>query len=217
VREATLSPFFLSKFEMSQGQWKNVTGETPDQQVPDGLSPLYPVTMVSWAMCQRTLAWLGLRLPSEAEWEYAARARTTTKWWTGNERDSLRGAVNIADQAAKRANHPWLDIEDWPELDDGYPAFAPVNAFLPNPFGLHNVHGNVWEWCADGDQEHPNLASATDPLVGSKTSQLRVGRGGAYNLAAYHTRVTNRQSYTPGTEQPNLGLRPARAIESESR
>ncbi|NOT29666.1 MAG: protein kinase, partial [Planctomycetes bacterium] len=153
VHAVTLSPFLLSKYEMTQGQWLRFVGKNPSYyQPPGGLAPslLHPAEQVSWLDCMGIMERLGLSLPSEAQWEYGARGGTSSVWWPGDERQKLIGAVSLADQAAARGGATWSDIKDWPELDDGFVVHAPVERFAPNPFGLHNVHGNVWEWCLDG-------------------------------------------------------------------
>ncbi len=216
VHAVPLSPFFLSKYEMTQGQWLRFTGRNPSSyQPPGGLAPslLHPVEQVSWTTCMEVCERLSLSLPSEAQWEYAARAGSTSVWWTGSERDSLLGAANLADQTAKRAGADWQGLKDWPELDDGHAVHAPVNAFLPNAFGLHSVHGNVWEWCLDGyDGDFYKRATAKDPVSDPGGSSYRVNRGGSFVLAASLARSANRNNDSPEFADIILGCRPARSI-----
>jgi len=219
VHQVTLSPFFLSKYEMTQGQWQRFVGKNPSYTAPGSTyegkktSRIHPVERVSWADCMEVTNRLGLSLPSEAQWEYGARAGTTTVWWTGSERDSLVGAVNLADQAARRGGQTWVHIQDWPELDDGYVAHAPVNEFRANAFGLHNVHGNVLEWCLDGyDGSFYNRGATKNPLSSPEASSTRVNRGGNFYNAAASARSAIRSVYPPSNADDVLGLRPARLI-----
>jgi|GEM_PF-479440 len=156
IHTVTIEPFLLAKFQVTQAQWLRFTGENPSaygQGTNFGRKlhkPMNPVEQVSWDDCQSFLSKLKLRLPAEAEWEYSARGDTATIWWTGNDRDSLKGAVNVADKYLKENGGP----PGWPyemDFNDGYSAHAPVNDphFRPNPFGLHHVTGNVFEWCHD--------------------------------------------------------------------
>ena len=220
VHEVAVAAFFLSKYEMTQAQWQRCTGSNPSHYKPGKRvqwvkSLLHPVEMVSWDDCQRELPRLQLALPSEAQWEYAARAGTTTPWWTGPERESLRGAVNLADQTAARSGSPWSDIQDWPDLDDGYEVHAPVGAHRPNGFGLHGVHGNVWEWCADGfETAFYRQSPAVDPLCPPASSATRVNRGGCFANAAALARSANRGSDAPNLVDRYLGVRPAMVIQS---
>jgi formylglycine-generating enzyme required for sulfatase activity len=212
----TLSPFFLSKCEMTQGQWLRFVGRNPSNYQPHGgLAPslLHPVEQVSWNTCMEICERLGLSLPSEALWEYGARGGSTAPWWTGSERDSLVGSANLADQAAKRAGVEWQDIKDWPELDDGYAVHAPVNRFQANAFGLHNVHGNVWEWCLDGyDGDFYKQPASRDPVSPPGGSSYRVARGGGFYDAAAFARSAYRLYATPERADA-IGLRPVRRIE----
>jgi formylglycine-generating enzyme required for sulfatase activity len=159
VHEVALAAFFLSKFEMTQGQWLRVTGEHPSQfgpgrRMPDGIGGFarthalsHPVEGVDWADCDSVLAKIGLLLPTEAQWEYGARGDTSTVFWTGDSKETLSGACNLADRFC-RANGgpPGFPYED---ADDGYAFHAPVGSFRPNPFGLHDTAGKLLEWCRD--------------------------------------------------------------------
>ena len=222
VHEVPLTAFFLAKYEMTQGQWLRLTGENPSTFGPEEThggkkhSLLHPVEEVSWEMCDAVLSRFGLTLPTEAQWEYGARAgaKTATPWWTGKERESLLGKVNLADQAAWRAGHRWSRIREWRELDDGYVFHAPVGTFAANKFGLHEVHGNVWEWCRDGfgDYGLPVKAGDGERQV-SAGARFRVRRGAGYRWSAVFARSTARYMYNYGVGGRESGVRPARGVE----
>ncbi|MBU0753804.1 MAG: SUMF1/EgtB/PvdO family nonheme iron enzyme [Planctomycetes bacterium] len=221
VHAVTLNPFFLSKYEMTQAQWFRFTNKHPSMFGPRSeFSPartllgkaftlLHPVEFVSWDDCSQVLSRLGLRLPAEAEWEYAARAGTSTIWWTGNEKESLDGAANLSDRAPK--NHgidpPW-EYEAW--LDDGYYTHAPVGSFRANAFGLHDVCGNVWEWCQDTYGTYPN--APTDGSAREGSAPHRIVRGGSWLQGAFWCTSANRFMGAPDTRQYHLGVRPALSV-----
>jgi formylglycine-generating enzyme required for sulfatase activity len=214
VHEVTLSPYFLSKYEMTQGQWEGFTGENPSYYQNALLGPkpgLHPVEQVSWEDSQRVMGRLGLVLPTEAQWEYAARAGTTTPWSTGSERESLDGAANLADACCKEngGQTGWV-YEEW--LDDGFTVHGPVGSLSANGFGLHDVHGNVFEWCRDcsGDYSSPVAPGDGERRV---SSRLRVSRGGSFIFTATSARSAFRNGDPPEGRYNFLGLRPARAIE----
>jgi formylglycine-generating enzyme required for sulfatase activity len=215
VQEVSLAAFFLSKHEMTQGQWLRSTGENPSFHYPGqlpGVTLLNPVEMVSWNDCARALSWAGLVLPTEAQWEYAARAGSSTPWWTGELRESLRGNVNLADRALRRAGATLFTPDDWPDLDDGFGGHAPVNALGPNPFGLCNVLGNVFEWCRDGSGSYENLGRGDD---GERTGlpSHKIYRGGGFIDIAAHARSSCRSSDVTDYRSEALGVRPARVVE----
>ncbi len=216
VRAVTVSPFFLSKYELSQAQWARLTGENPSYFRPDNhdkVAPTNPVEQVRWTECVEVCRRLQLVLPSEARWEYAARGGTSTAWWTGDERDSLveHRAANLADRTARLQGATWSTIDDWPELNDGFGPHAPVDALAPNPFGLHHVHGNVWEWCLDAYAAYA-AGDATDPVV-STGEDTRVGRGGSFQQQAFLARSSARGQNDPALNFLTIGLRPARDID----
>jgi formylglycine-generating enzyme required for sulfatase activity len=217
VHEVELSPYFLSKYEMTQGQWQRIAATNPSYyQPPGGLAPslLHPVEQVSWPMCFDLLESLGLSLPSEAQWECGARGGTSTAWWTGQERESLRGKVNLADQTAKKAGASWQAIADWPDLEDGSVVHCAVGKYEANGFGLHEVAGNVFEWCLDGwDSGFYGKKSDKDPVSPWSGSSYRVYRGGSFINAASFARSAFRDLFhAPEFRSINLGLRPSRAL-----
>ncbi len=223
VNEVTLVPFFLSKYEMTQAQWERFVGKNPSRygahdyganwdRTPARkrrrLMGLHPVEQVSWEDCRDVMGRLDLTLPTEAQWEYAARARTSTVFWTGKEVTSLQGAANLADEFAKANGGETWQCEN--ELDDGYLVHAPVGRFKANRFGLHDVHGNVWEWCRDGYGLYnlPVTPANGERVVSGPSS--RVIRGGSFNDTAVYARSAYRSYYTPEFRVSFLGLRPAR-------
>jgi formylglycine-generating enzyme required for sulfatase activity len=163
----------------------------------------------AWTICFR----LGLVLPTEAQWEYACRAGTTTPWWCGSDKERLREVANLSDLYDQIHEGPrGFVYEPW---DDGNAVHAPVGTYLPNGFGLHDVHGNVWEWCQDTHQ-----ASYADQIP-RKGDGLRhtpgwvefMNRGGSFFEPAGHARSAARNVGLSTLGYFNLGVRPARGIQ----
>lgn len=153
-----------------------------------------PVIGVSWWECDAYCRWLGARLPSEAEWEYACRAGTTTGYWSGDEERDL-------------ARVGWYDGNSTDRVHA-------VGEKPANPWGLFDMHGNVWEWCEDA--WHPNYEGA--PTDGSAwtagASGDRVIRGGGWYASARDARSAYRFRFYPGLRYGFLGFRPARSVTS---
>ena len=141
-----LDPFFLSKYELTLAQWERLTGRDASKSL--GWTPpsrMAPATAISWEDAVAVLACIGLTLPSEAQWEYAARAGTTTPWWTGQEHVSLLGAANLGEPALR----PTASRSLCPAGPDGWINSSPVGSLRANPFGLYDVHGNAAEFVRD--------------------------------------------------------------------
>jgi formylglycine-generating enzyme required for sulfatase activity/serine/threonine protein kinase len=227
VHEVTLAPFFLSKYEMTQAQWERSTGTNPSlfgpaTQPAQGrpgkpVRPTNPVERVSWHLCQQTLERLDLALPTEAQWEYGARGGTSTVWWTGDEARFLAGAANIADVFFKTNGGEY--VATWPHeewLDDGYVVHAPVGSFAPNAFGLHDVHGNVDEWCRDLFVSYEVKIRFTDGeramVAAPGETDKRAIRGGDWNNLSSPARSAARFGNTPDSRPSTYGVRPVRGI-----
>ncbi len=218
-----LDPFFISKYEMTQAQWKRVTGCNCAEFRPGRYGRLEvratnPIESVTWEEALQVAQQIGLTLPTEAQWEYAARAGTHTPWWTGSERATLEGAANIADRrrwllAQKRD----AESEDWPELDDGFGVHAPVGSFRPNPFGLYDVCGNVSEWCCDAGATTYDKIVNTGRIGTAERMYLdegiRVHRGGSFASRAAACRSSARVFNGPKKAADSIGLRPSRQID----
>jgi formylglycine-generating enzyme required for sulfatase activity len=217
VSELTLGPFFLSKYEMTQDQWLRITGKNPSAYHPGNyyggkaVTLLHPVEQVSWSEATRILDRFGLRLPTEAQWEYAARAGTSTSWWTGEEKASVRGAANLADGFYKSHGGPTsIPYEEW--LEDEYAVHAPVGSYRANAFGLHDTMGNVFELCRDAFGKYD---ASVRPGDGERTVEKPIShmiRGGSFRMLTMSARSARRLDVTPDYSDFNLGVRPARGI-----
>ncbi|MEM7260496.1 MAG: SUMF1/EgtB/PvdO family nonheme iron enzyme [Planctomycetota bacterium] len=220
VHSVRLSPFYVSKYEMTQSQWHRITGGNPSVYEPGtsfGSPPVtwvHPVEGVSWDDCMVVLPRLGATLPSEAQWEYAARGGTGTPWFTGRERETLIGAANLKDLTRKRAasNSKKQPHEEW--LEDGHVAHAPVGSYRPNPFGLCDVIGNVAEWCIDSYKSPythnlvPGTGEHRAPLL-----QGRVFRGGNHGELASASRSATRARHSRDHRIQSVGVRPVINLE----
>jgi formylglycine-generating enzyme required for sulfatase activity len=202
VHSVFLDAFFISKFEMTQGQWERVELSNPsDYSAKDANddAPRHPVEHVTWQQANRWMERLGLRLPTEAQWEYACRAGTSTRYSTGQEPDTLVGRANIA--------KPRSDLDHWEK-------HAPVGMFPPNAFGLHDVHGNVAEWCLDGRGSYADPPERRDGFHHVDGDSWHRGhRGGSYNSDVADVGSARRFSQSQVNQLSVIGLRPARPVE----
>ncbi|MFN0241760.1 MAG: SUMF1/EgtB/PvdO family nonheme iron enzyme [Planctomycetota bacterium] len=210
-QEVSLDAYFVSKFEMTQGQWLRFSGSNPSSRGGEK-ALVSPVQRISWVDCDTILARMDLRIPTEAQWEYAARAGTTTPWWTGESPQSIRGAANLADRFCKENGGPaaWA-YDEW--LNDGHTVPAPVGTYLPNAYGLHDVVGNVWEWCRDGYED--NYRRPVQPGDGERLvpgAARRPVRGGSYSDIVVGSRSGARTGFSPLDRDLGLGVRPVRLL-----
>ena len=216
-RVVHFEPFFISKYEMTQGQWVRHVGTNPSafspHRNPDRKtrSLLHPVENVTWKESLRVLSQLDLILPTEGQWEYVARGGTDTVWFPGDDARSIAGHANIADRFAhENGLEKKLPYESW--LDDGYTFHAPVGHYTPNSFGIHDVVGNVWEWCRDWYQSYDVPVRAGDGLSLGSPSGGRVIRGGSWRDMALESRSGVRGYEPPDEHWFDVGVRPARRL-----
>jgi formylglycine-generating enzyme required for sulfatase activity len=223
VHEVWLSPFFLSKYELTQAQYAQLTGVNPSRYNASRylksynregreFSALHPVERMEWRTSRKVLRRFGLDLPSEAQWEYGCRAGATGTWSFGSSEESLQGAANVGDLYGRE----YLDAR-WPQmeasLDDGEAIHAAVGRFRANAFGLHDMHGNVQEWCLDGyDSDFYSESPRRDPVAPWDLGLVRSLRGGSYFLLAIRARSACRTSVAVTDVSPDSGVRPARAL-----
>ncbi|GAB3550222.1 formylglycine-generating enzyme family protein [Noviherbaspirillum agri] len=171
----------------------------------------HPVVNVTWNDAVAMAKWLSAtegrtyRLPTEAEWEYAARAGTRSRYHSGNDPQSLLAAANVFDADA---------MQHWPKWrtfaltgSDGFAFTAPVGSFAPNAFGLFDMHGNVWEWTADWHDDRYYANSPVDDPQGPASGTVRVRRGGSWHTWPLYARSSYRNWNAPQTRYTLVGIR----------
>jgi formylglycine-generating enzyme required for sulfatase activity len=197
VRQVTISkPFYLGKYEVTQEQWERVMGNNPSEFK----GAKNPVDRVSWNDCQEFMKKLNaqvngsgvFRLPTEAEWEYACRARSRTRYSFGDDR-------------AKSHDYAWF------RSNSGHRT-QPVGRKKPNPWGLYDMHGNLWEWCFDWyGENYYQTRPQVDP-TGPVTGNRRVLRGASWDNSELVCRSANRGMGGPTTRDSRHGFRVAVSV-----
>ena len=212
----TLDPFFMGKYEMGHGPWERTMGTKPNtglRGLDDADYPRFPLTLVDWPTAVEGLRRMGLELPTEAQWEYACRGGTSTLWSVGDDKAELVHVANLADQTHGRVIQTQFKAELW---DDGFLSTSPLGSFAPNRFGLHDVHGNVYEWTRD--QFHPEyeggLFREGDGFRGidPELPETRVLRGGCFQTPASFARSAVRSRMPIDHADFSGGLRPSMSI-----
>ena len=202
-------PFYMATCEVTNAQFRRFK---PDHDSKRFLGKTLnddrqPAVLVAWRDAVAFCQWLSERegkrytLPTEAEWEYACRAGSSTPYCWGDTIDPKR--LNFAD---RNTTFYWRDAD----ADDGHAASAPVGSYPPNAFGLHDMLGNVWEWCADRyGADYYSTSPAQDP-TGPPAGRLCICRGGAWDIFASDCRCAKRGAYMPDDGDFSLGFRVVR-------
>ncbi|MBR6819008.1 MAG: SUMF1/EgtB/PvdO family nonheme iron enzyme, partial [Bacteroidaceae bacterium] len=186
AHSVTLSSYSIGQTEVTQALWQAVMGSNPPYNKGDNL----PVVYVSWNDCQKFITKLNrltgqkFRLPTEAEWEYAARGGKLSKGY------KYSGSNTLADVA-------WYK--------DNSSETHPVATKLPNELGLYDMSGNVFEWCQDWDGSYSSSAQSNP--MGPSSGSYRVYRGGSWDCIAVNCRVPRRGSFPPSSSLNYIGFR----------
>jgi len=213
--KVSVSAFYMSPYEVDQKLYREIMGNNPSRfqgdalpvenvswfdairfcnqlSLRDGLTPVYVIDSQNAVQWNRQAN--GYRLPTEAEWEYAARAKTQTPFNTGEN-------ISAETEANYYGTYPYKDARSQTYRQHT----VDVNTFKPNAFGLYNMHGNVWEWCWDIYSSY-DLTIHSNP-TGATEGISRVNRGGGWNDFGKNLRSAYRAAYNPNNATFNLGLR----------
>ena len=173
----------------------------------------HPVVNVTWNDAMAFCKWLSekegqtYRLPTESEWEYACRARTTTRYPSGDDPQTLGKVSNLVDATVK------VRIPDWKYMiyhSDNYAFTSPVGKSKPNTFGLHDMHGNAFQWCSDWYGEKYYVASPANDPTGPDSGMKRVIRGGTWTFRPLGARSAERNATEPDSRNCSAGFRVVR-------
>ena len=237
LRMAIPRPFALGRYEVTRGEfaafvkatghqagdfcWVLPHGSWKNKGRNDWRDPGFqqtdrsPVVCVSWKDAQAYIEWLSrktgkvYRLPSESEWEYAARARTTTARYWGNDENTVCAHANVNDRTAKVVNRFWGGAN----CDDAHGKTAPVGSFPPNGFGLYDVLGNAWEWTEDCWNGSYSGAPADGTAWTAGECSRRVLRGGSWMDSPSSVCSAYRYTSTSDNWDVTFGFRVARTLD----
>ena len=191
VHQVTITnAFYMGRYEVTQAQWQAVTGSNPSYHVGATDSASRPVELVSWNAVQGFLSTTGLRLPTEGEWEYACRAKTTTAFHNNTGDEARAGEI------------AWF-------FDNSAFETRRVGTRAGNGLGFHDMSGNVWEWLSDWYGLYQATAQVNP--AGPATGSFRVMRGGAWDSPAAGVRSSHRYRQSPGVADFTIGFRVAKA------
>ncbi|MEA5487509.1 MULTISPECIES: caspase, EACC1-associated type [Pseudanabaena] len=222
IKDVNVAAFYMGKYEVTQAQWQAIMGNNP-AKFKNNLQN--PVESVSWDDAQEFCKKLSqktereFRLPSEAEWEYACRAGTTTRYYFGEDEKELGGYGWFGNNSGKQP----LDTDRiWQEVQQDATKYLevlsknecqthPVGQKKPNAWGLYDMHGNVWEWCQDSYEKYGGesdlIRKTGKAIVKENDNRSRLLRGGSWNTSAQGCRSAYRYYFYARVQRSNVGFR----------
>jgi formylglycine-generating enzyme len=216
AHEVELDGFWMAAYMITNQQYKQFDPKHSNNRGPDQELDSIPVMQVSWADANAFCEWLSkasgkhYRLPTEAQYEYACRAGSTTLFPWGDDMNEAAKYANVADQKCRR-EYPVV-MESGANLslfdcDDGYTYAAPVGQFKPNAWGLYDMVGNAYSWCSDYWGADYYSKSPLHNPQGPETGTARMARCGAWMIHPIGNRSAARNYAAPGVRRPFLGFR----------
>lgn len=198
--------FWMYRFEVTNSQYrafkKSHKSGVREKQSFDG--DKQPAVRVNWRDAGAYCESVGARLPTEAQWEYACRAGTQTRYFWGDEAEQVAQYANVPDRSAQKV---WRQYAIF-DVDDGYAATAPVGSFKPNAFGLYDMIGNANEWCEDRYAPDYYQNTPEEDPTGASSGDSRVMRGGSWSVNWYDCRCGNRNFRMYDSQYEYIGFRP---------
>lgn len=208
AHEVLISDFLIGKYEVTVSEYRKFCSATKREMPPEpewGWKSSHPIINTSWEDAYLYIKWLNqvtqenYRLPTEAEFEYVIRNGGEPgiyPWGNGIPEDE-----NLADETYKAITS---NSDIWEEYDDGFAYTAPVGSFKSNKLGVHDINGNVWEWCSDWHEDYSSekLVNPKGPAVG----ESKVGRGASYDANPWHCRTASRSFVKPSFRRPGFRL-----------
>ena len=215
VHEVCVDVFWMGTFEVTNKQYRTWKQEHDSEyySIHSMNDKNQPAISVSWEDATAFAAWLTkqnggqytFRLPTEAEWEYAARAGTSTTYFWGNDQDNACLYANAADKAAQNA-FEWN--YETVECNDSFAVTASVGSFQPNGFGLYDMLGNAWEWCQDWySDKYYSESPKRNPKGPLLSGSFRVLRGGSWRNGSGYCRSADRFNLSPDYSRNYIGFR----------
>jgi sulfatase modifying factor 1 len=207
VHQVQINGFYMDKYEVTVAEYHEFCRvahlNMPEQ--PYWNNEDHPVVNVSWNDARLYAKWKSKRLPTEAEWEYAARCGAKDYFYSwGNHNPFRKNGGNIADESLKSEKPLW---RIWKSYYDGFPYTSPVGSFYSSEYGLYDMTGNVWEWCSDWyDANYYKSSPGSNPR-GPDKGNHKVLRGGSWNFSPRDILTTRRLHYRPTVTINYIGFR----------
>jgi len=209
IHTVTLEEYYMDQYEVTNAAYEKcvdagVCDPAGGSYYTDSEYADHPVVNVSWSDAETYCAWRGARLPTEAEWEKAARGGIDGLNYPWGD-EFATGQANFCDS---NCSYDWKNTD----IDDGYAQTSPVGEYEPNGYGVYDMAGNIWEWVEDWYDSGYYAVSPTENPTGPESGDYRVLRGGSWSHNGYYLRVANRANVVPSLRNFIIGFRCARSV-----